>query len=129
MSDSQRSPMLRSRMVAHDSRYQSAPPLKCSALDPAHRASLVVLTLEVHPGHKGVHTAATLARECNALGGAAINVATPRANWAAIAIWPKRIAVPAAVTDQRNVRLVHARCFNQIEPCVMRELQARLWWQ
>ena len=49
-------------MVAHDLRYQLAPLLKCSALVPARRVSLVVLTLEVHPGHKGVRTAATPAR-------------------------------------------------------------------
>ena len=108
MSDSQRSPIRRSRMVAHDSRYQSAPPLKCSALDPAHRASLVVLTLEVHPGHKGVHTAATLARECNALGGAAINVTTTCPNRAALAIGTERIAVPPTMPNQGNVRFKHS---------------------
>ena len=129
MSDLPPSPIQRYRMVARDLRCRSAPQLRCSDLDPALRASLVDLTLEVHPGHKRVRTAATHAKENNALRRTTINVATPRANGAALAIWPKRIAMPAAVPNERNVRLVHARRLNEIKPCVMRELQARLWWQ
>ena len=114
-------------MVGRGLRYQLALQWKCSALVPARRVSLVVLILKAHPGHKRVRTAATPARTRNALRRAPLNVATPRANRAALAIWPKRIAMPAAVPNERNVRLVHARRLNEIKPCIMRELQARLW--
>lgn len=76
-----------------------------------------------------MRTAATRARKYNALQRALFNVATTRTNRAAFAIWTKRIAVSAAVTNQGNVRLVHARWFHEIEPGVMGELQTRLWWQ
>jgi hypothetical protein len=33
------------------------------------------------------------------------------------------------MTDERDVRLIHARRLNQIKPGIMSELQARLWWQ
>ena len=62
MSDSPPSPMRRYRTVVRDLRYRSAPLLKCSALVRAHRESQADLTLEVHLGHKRVHTGATRAR-------------------------------------------------------------------
>ena len=37
--------------------------------------------------------------------------------------------MPATVTDERDVRLIHARMLHQVEPCVMRELQTRVWRQ
>ena len=122
------SPMRRYRTVGRDLRYRSAPPSKCSASGRVLLANQVGSTSEVHPGHKRVRTAATHARENNALRRATINVATPRADGTAIAIWPQRIAVSATVADQRDVCLVHSRRFNEIKPGVMSELQARLWW-
>ena len=97
-------------------------------MDRARLASQVDSTLEVLLGHKRVHTAATRANHNNALRRALINVATTRANRTALAIWTQRIAVPAAMPNQGNVRLVHARRFHKIEPGIMRELQTRLWW-
>ena len=76
-----------------------------------------------------MHTAATRARKYNALRRALFNVATARANRAAFAIWTQCITVTATVADERDVRLVHARRLYQIKPGIMRELQARLWWQ
>ena len=97
-------------------------------MDRARRASQAVSTLEVHPGHKRVRTAATRANNDNALRRAAINVATTRADWTALAIWTQRIAVSTTMADERHVRFVHARRLNKIEPGIMRELQTRLWW-
>ena len=122
MSDLPPLPMRRYRTVGRDLRYRSAPLLKCSALVRAHQANLVASTLEVHPGHKRAHTAATRARLCNALWRALINVATTRANRTTLAMWAERIAVPATVTNERHVRFVHTRRLNQIEPSVVREL-------
>ena len=76
-----------------------------------------------------MHTAATPANTCNALRRALFNVATTRTNRATPAIWPKCIAMSAAVADQRNMCFVHARRLYQIEPRVMGKLQARFWWQ
>ena len=97
-------------------------------MDRARLASQVDSTLEVLLGHKRVHTAAMRANHNNALRRALINVATTRANRTALAIWAKCIAVPAAMPNQGNVRLVHARRLHQIKPRVMGELQTRLWW-
>ena len=112
MSDSPTLPMRRCQTVARDLRCQPALQSKCSALDRAHRESLVVLTLEVHPGHKRVRTAATRARKYNALQRATIGIPTTRTNRAALAIWTERIAVPSTMTNERDVRLVHARWFH-----------------
>ena len=122
MSDLPPLPMRRYRTVGRDLRYRSAPLLKCSALVRAHQANLVASTLEVHPGHKRAHTAATRARLCNALWRALIYVATTRTNRAALAIWSQRIAVPATVTNERHVRFVHTRGLHQIKPSVVSEL-------
>ena len=112
MSDLPPLPMRRYRTVGRDLRYRSAPLLKCSALVHVHRESQADSTLRVHPGHKRAHTAATRARLPNALRRALINVATTRANRAALAIWSQRIAVTATVTNERDVRFVHARRLN-----------------
>ena len=109
MSDLPPSLMQRSRMAGRDLRYRSAPLLKCSALVHEHRESQADSTLRVRLGHKRAHTAATRARLPNALRRALIDVATTRANRAALAIWSQRIAVPAAVTNERHVCFVHAR--------------------
>ena len=76
-----------------------------------------------------MRTAATPANNDNALRRAAINVAATRADWTALAIRTQRIAVPAPMTNQCNVRLVHARRLNKIKPGIMRELQTRLGWE
>lgn len=128
MSGSPRSQMQRYRAVVRDLRYLSVPQWKCSALDRAHRESLAVSTLEALPGHKRVRIGATAAKQPNALRCALINVATPRTNRAALAIWSQRIAVPSTVTNERHVRFIHSRRFHQIKPGIVSELQARLWW-
>ena len=95
-------------MVVRDWRYQLAPQWRSLDLVRERRVSRAVSTLEVHPGHKRVHTAATRANNYSALWRAAINVSAPRANRTALAIWTERIAVPAAVTNERDMRFVHA---------------------
>ena len=95
-------------MVVRDWRYQLAPQWRSLDLVRERRVSRAVSTLEVHPGHRPVRTAATRANNHHALRRAAINVATTQANRTALAIWTERIAVPAAVTNERDMRFVHA---------------------